>query len=144
MAFNWFPLKTLNLLIKNWVLLFTITNKIDMNPFHMIKKPSQKPWSQECSIRKFTSMEYIHSIMTFLGNNLCSSNAVFTFFLPHSQIIYVARNPKDNMVSYYHFQRMNKALPAPGTWEEYFESFLTGKGEGLQLFSFLPFSKFPL
>lgn len=31
------------------------------------------------------------------------------------------------MVSYYHFHRMNRNLPAPGTWEEYFESFLTGK-----------------
>ena len=46
-------------------------------------------------------------------------------------MIYVARNPKDNMVSYYHFHRMNRNLPAPGTWEEYFESFLAGKGEPL-------------
>lgn len=44
------------------------------------------------------------------------------------------------MVSYYHFQRMNKALPAPGTWEEYFESFLAGKGKRIQLL-FLPFLK---
>uniref|UniRef100_A0A8C8Y1V3 Sulfotransferase n=1 Tax=Panthera leo TaxID=9689 RepID=A0A8C8Y1V3_PANLE len=36
-------------------------------------------------------------------------------------------NAKDCMVSYYHFQRMNQMLPDPGTWEEYFETFINGK-----------------
>ncbi|KAG8512311.1 Sulfotransferase 1C2 [Galemys pyrenaicus] len=38
-----------------------------------------------------------------------------------------ARNAKDCMVSYYHFQRMNQMLPDPGTWEEYYETFISGK-----------------
>ncbi|KAK2493941.1 hypothetical protein MC885_009318 [Smutsia gigantea] len=50
----------------------------------------------------------------------------FHFSSPPS-LIYVARNAKDTMVSYFYFQRMNKALPAPGSWDAYFEAFMAGK-----------------
>uniref|UniRef100_A0A8C6Y4H2 Sulfotransferase n=1 Tax=Naja naja TaxID=35670 RepID=A0A8C6Y4H2_NAJNA len=36
-------------------------------------------------------------------------------------------NPKDCLVSCFHFQRMNKTLPHPGTWEEYLKIFMAGK-----------------
>ncbi|XP_073504859.1 sulfotransferase 1B1-like [Phyllobates terribilis] len=42
------------------------------------------------------------------------------------KIIYVARNPKDVAVSFYHFDKMNQLHPEPGTWEEYVEKFIQG------------------
>uniref|UniRef100_A0A8C5KXN8 Sulfotransferase n=1 Tax=Jaculus jaculus TaxID=51337 RepID=A0A8C5KXN8_JACJA len=50
-----------------------------------------------------------------------------SFWKENSKIIYVARNAKDCLVSYYHFSRMNKMLPDPGTWDEYIETFKAGK-----------------
>uniref|UniRef100_A0A2I3MW57 Sulfotransferase n=1 Tax=Papio anubis TaxID=9555 RepID=A0A2I3MW57_PAPAN len=50
-----------------------------------------------------------------------------SFWENNCKFLYVARNAKDCMVSYYHFQRMNHMLPDPGTWEEYFETFINGK-----------------
>ncbi|XP_008312238.1 sulfotransferase 1C2 [Cynoglossus semilaevis] len=41
--------------------------------------------------------------------------------------IYVARNAKDNMVSYYHFDRMNKTQPEPGPWDGYVHKFMQGQ-----------------
>ncbi|KAM9584822.1 sulfotransferase 1C1-like [Trichechus inunguis] len=49
------------------------------------------------------------------------------------KIIYMARNAKDNMVSYYHFHRMNACLPDPGTWDQYFEASMKGDGEWIPL-----------
>ncbi|XP_039598750.1 sulfotransferase 1 family member D1-like isoform X1 [Polypterus senegalus] len=43
------------------------------------------------------------------------------------KVIYVARNAKDNAVSYYHFDRMNKTQPDPGTWDQYITKFIKGE-----------------
>ncbi|KAM8960119.1 sulfotransferase 1B1-like [Pelodytes ibericus] len=48
------------------------------------------------------------------------------FWEHNCKVIYVARNAKDNAVSYYHFDRMNKTQPDPGPWETYVDQFLQG------------------
>ncbi|KAJ0060600.1 hypothetical protein NL108_016585, partial [Boleophthalmus pectinirostris] len=42
------------------------------------------------------------------------------------KVIYVARNAKDNLVSYYHFDRMNQTQPEPGPWDSYIHKFMRG------------------
>ncbi|XP_056130438.1 sulfotransferase family 1, cytosolic sulfotransferase 5 isoform X2 [Lampris incognitus] len=43
------------------------------------------------------------------------------------KIIYVARNPKDSVVSYFHFDHMNLIQPEPGPWPQYLDRFMKGK-----------------
>lgn len=43
------------------------------------------------------------------------------------KVIYVARNAKDNLVSYYHFDCMNKTQPEPGPWDGYIHKFMRGE-----------------
>ncbi|KAI1889912.1 hypothetical protein AGOR_G00167800 [Albula goreensis] len=43
-----------------------------------------------------------------------------------AKVIYVARNPKDVVVSYYHFHKMANFLPQPGCFGEFLHRFLDG------------------
>ncbi|XP_051280528.1 cytosolic sulfotransferase 3-like [Dicentrarchus labrax] len=50
-----------------------------------------------------------------------------SFWGENCKIVYVARNAKDNMVSYFHFDRMNMVEPEPGDWSSYLHRFMEGK-----------------
>ncbi|XP_069840611.1 sulfotransferase 1A1-like [Dendropsophus ebraccatus] len=50
-----------------------------------------------------------------------------TFWEKNCKVIYVARNPKDVLVSYYHFYHMAVVHPEPGTFEEFLQKFIEGK-----------------
>ncbi|XP_063791387.1 sulfotransferase 1C1-like [Pseudophryne corroboree] len=50
-----------------------------------------------------------------------------SFWEKNVRTVYVARNPKDCLVSYYYFYKMDQTLPDPGTWENFFSMFLAGE-----------------
>lgn len=71
--------------------------------------------------------------LTFLpsravGRGHCSCSLNHSFSCP--QVIYMARNPKDVVISYYYFYQMAKIHPDPGTLAEFLETFMNGKGGG--------------
>lgn len=41
----------------------------------------------------------------------------------------MARNAKDNVVSFFHFDRMNQLQPEPGDWSNFLHKFMEGKSE---------------
>lgn len=43
-------------------------------------------------------------------------------------MIYVARNPKDVAVSFYHFHKIANFLPDPGSFDDFLRHFLDGTG----------------
>ncbi|KAM9475479.1 cytosolic sulfotransferase 3-like [Clarias gariepinus] len=50
-----------------------------------------------------------------------------SFWEQNCKVVYVARNAKDNAVSYFHFERMNQSQPTPGDWNDYIQKFMDGK-----------------
>ncbi|KAA8589138.1 cytosolic sulfotransferase 3 [Etheostoma spectabile] len=50
-----------------------------------------------------------------------------SFWEQNCKIIYVARNAKDSVVSYFHYDHMSKIQPEPGDWSTYLQRFMEGK-----------------
>ncbi|KAG7266925.1 hypothetical protein CRUP_017986 [Coryphaenoides rupestris] len=75
---------------------------------------------------------------TDLADNLTTSPRLIKTHLPvqlvpqsfweqKCRVVYVARNAKDNVVSYFHFDRMNNVHPEPGDWSSFLQRFMDGK-----------------
>lgn len=43
-------------------------------------------------------------------------------------MLVVFRNPKDTLVSYYHFYSNNPFLPSGQSWDSFFSNFMKGEG----------------
>ncbi|CAI9575340.1 unnamed protein product [Staurois parvus] len=90
----------------------------DRHPFIEVVAPKPVP----SGLQLAKSMKPPRILKTHLPVQLLPPS----FWDQDCKVIYIARNAKDSMVSYFHFQRMNKGLSDPGNWEAYFSKFLSG------------------
>uniref|UniRef100_A0A8C6V0D5 Sulfotransferase n=1 Tax=Neogobius melanostomus TaxID=47308 RepID=A0A8C6V0D5_9GOBI len=60
----------------------------------------------------------------FLGTHM--HNIPATFYEKKCKIMVIFRNPKDTLVSYYHFCNNNPVLPTLKSWDSFFNDFMSG------------------
>ncbi|XP_053124171.1 sulfotransferase 2B1-like [Hemicordylus capensis] len=90
-----------------------------------VKLADRAPW--------FESVTGMECALKYPPPRLMSTHLPFRLFpksFLHSKakIIYTARNPKDVLVSSYHFGKALKIIKDPGSLEEFLEKFLNGNG----------------
>ncbi|XP_057682214.1 sulfotransferase 1C1-like [Corythoichthys intestinalis] len=94
----------------------TITRR---NPFFELSNHM----SNQTGLELLKEMEPPRVIKTHLPFHLAPAG----FWENKCKAIYVARNAKDTLVSYYYFHHMNKAIPEPGPWEDFVHKFMHGE-----------------
>uniref|UniRef100_A0A8D0D9T8 Sulfotransferase n=1 Tax=Sander lucioperca TaxID=283035 RepID=A0A8D0D9T8_SANLU len=62
-----------------------------------------------------------------LDNLTISPRLIKTHFPQKSKIVYMARNAKDSVVSYFNMEHMTTLHPEPGDWSSYLQRFMEGK-----------------
>ncbi|XP_032033628.1 sulfotransferase 1C3 isoform X1 [Hylobates moloch] len=92
---------------------------LDRHPFLELKFPHKEKPDLEIALE----MSSPRLIKTHLPSHLIPPS----IRKENCKIVYVARNPKDCLVSYYHFHRMASFLPDPQNLEEFYEKFMSGK-----------------
>ncbi|XP_061831010.1 sulfotransferase 6B1 [Nerophis lumbriciformis] len=61
-----------------------------------------------------------------LGTHLHPDNIPASFFAKRAKMLVIFRNPKDTLVSFYHFCNNNPVLPSVSSWESFYADFLSG------------------
>lgn len=62
----------------------------------------------------------------FLGTHMHPDNIPTTFNKKKTKMLVIFRNPKDTVVSYYHFSNNNPVLPSIESWDSFFSKFISG------------------
>ncbi|XP_066553235.1 sulfotransferase 6B1 [Amia ocellicauda] len=62
-----------------------------------------------------------------LGTHMHPDNIPSSFAEKNTKILLVLRNPKDTIVSYFHFTNKNPVLPTAESWDKFFADFMSGE-----------------
>uniref|UniRef100_UPI003AAB11BB sulfotransferase 6B1 n=1 Tax=Centroberyx gerrardi TaxID=166262 RepID=UPI003AAB11BB len=62
----------------------------------------------------------------FLGTHMHPDNIPASFYTKKTKMLVIFRNPKDTLVSFYHFSNNNPVLPSGQSWESFYSQFLMG------------------
>lgn len=62
----------------------------------------------------------------FLGTHMHPDNIPSSFYTKKTKMLVIFRNPKDTLVSFYHFSNNNPVLPSGQSWESFYNNFMSG------------------
>ncbi|XP_051024721.1 sulfotransferase 2B1-like [Acomys russatus] len=99
----------------------------DLWPIHHLPNWARVPWIEHVSFSSFLS-NLNASWPRLFTSHINARGLAPALMKSKARVVYMARNPKDVLVSYYHFHRIAGFLPNPGSFEEFVDEFLEGTG----------------
>lgn len=101
-----------------------LLNGGDLTPVESIPNWDRVPWLEEKRLALMADkLSPPRAMVSHMPYHLMPAS----FHSSKAKVIYIARNPKDILVSSYYFHQMANFLDDPGTFEEFTDKFLAGQ-----------------
>ncbi|KAL4604780.1 sulfotransferase 6B1-like [Arapaima gigas] len=108
----------------NWMIgvLLKITSAIG------VKAEPKENFLPLIEFQKPEKQKYLSQVPSprLFGTHMSPDNIPSSFAAKKTKILVIFRNPKDTLVSYYHFCNSNPVLPTAESWDKFFEEFMRG------------------
>ncbi|NWU73406.1 ST2B1 Sulfotransferase, partial [Pterocles burchelli] len=104
-------------------ILTLLLSRGDAQPAKTIPNWERAPWLEQIYFRDMLRDTATPRLIT---THLPARVLAPTLQRTKPKVIYVARNPKDVVVSFYHFHRLARFLPDPGSFDAFLTQFLEG------------------
>ncbi|XP_075833688.1 sulfotransferase 2B1-like isoform X1 [Microtus pennsylvanicus] len=96
-------------------------------PIHHLPNWARVPWIEQVSFSQLV-YELRSSWPRLFTSHLSAKVLAPALMKSKVKVVYVARNPKDTLVSFYHFHRIAGFMPDPSSFEDFVDEFLEGTG----------------